>query len=37
MTEEDFVTGWLNEAVERNNDDQLKKVTFILGDNNVLL
>ena len=37
MTEEDFVTGWLNDAVERNSDDQLKKVTFILGDNNVLL
>jgi hypothetical protein len=37
MIEEDFVNGWMKEAIERNNDDHLKKVTFILGDNNVLL
>ena len=37
MTENDFVSGWMNEAIERNNDNQLKKVTFILGHNNVLL
>ena len=37
MIEEDFVSGWMKEAIERNNDDHLKKVTFILGDNNVLL
>ena len=37
MTENDFVQGWMTEAIERNNDDHLKKVTFILGHNNVLL
>ena len=37
MIEDDFVHGWMNEAMERNNDDYLKKVTFILGDNNVLM
>lgn len=37
MVEQDFISGWLNLAIEMQSDEWLRRIAFLLGDNNMLL
>ncbi len=37
MVEKDFVSGWLDLAVERQSDEFLRRIKYLLGNDNMLL